>query len=150
VVARLADKTGLRLCATLDANQASLISTCAQGDAPPTCVTAVVSGVPCERMQLFTLRRSSSSAADGGRPSSLVELRHNAVAQAQVELDPGLSLEVFSPLRIGGRAMQSFVGEVALVALFIGTVGARETCELERFLLSRMASAAELPDCSLL
>jgi hypothetical protein len=148
-------KSGLRLCARLDHERPSQIATCAEGEAPATCVSALVSGIPCGRMALFTLRRASAPAADGGITSDMLELRHNAVTQARLEVNATFDLEVDSSLRIGGRAMQSFVGDIALVILIVGTVKARETCELERFLLSRLAAArmptaGELPDCSVL
>jgi len=155
LVTRLEEKSGFRLCATLDPEVPSQLATCAQDDASATCVTAVVSGVTCGRMQLLTLRRFSQPAVDGGTVSSLFELRRNAVTQAQLALDSGLELEVLGSLRIGGRAMLSFVGEIAMVALIVGTVDNRGTCELERFLLGRMAATQwatgdELPDCSAL
>lgn len=145
---------GMRLCATR-VEQPSWIEDCAQDDGEARCISAFAAGVACNQMQLFTLRRFTPEADEAMSRVSQFELRHNAVTTAQIERDAQLALDVLSPLRIGGRAANSLIGDIALVALVVGKVDARERCELERFVLQQlaaadMATAAALPDCSAL
>lgn len=146
---------GLRLSVMRGSKQPSSIATCNDGDGAPQCINALVSNVPCNQMQLFTLGRVTPNADDASSRASLFELRHNAEIAAQAEVDASMPLDVTNPLRIGGRRQSSLIGDVALVALFVGKVGPRARCELERFVLEQlaaadMATAAELPDCSAL
>lgn len=146
---------GLRLCATRADDRPSAIATCNPEGAAPQCITAIASGVACNQMQLFTLSRSTRDFAAASSGASQIELRHNAKTTAQIELDANMPLDSVAPLRIGGRAGKSLIGDIALVALIVGQVDARERCELERFVLGQlaaadMATAAELPDCSVL
>lgn len=145
---------GMRLCATR-AEQASAIETCVHEDGATRCISAVAGGVPCNQMQLYSLSRTTLEADETMSRSSHVELRRNAGTIAQAELDAQLNLDIVSPLRIGGRGGNSLFGEIALVALVVGKVEARERCELERFVLQQLAAAnmdttSELPDCAAL
>jgi hypothetical protein len=146
---------GLRLCATRATEHSSRITACNENGGAARCVSALATGVACNQMQLFTLSRYTADAIASGSSTSQFELRHNAQLAARVELDADMPLDVVNTLRIGGRAGNSLIGDVALVALITGKVGARERCELERFVLEQlaaadMAAAAELPDCSAL
>jgi hypothetical protein len=146
---------GLRLFASRGSEQPSQIATCSDPGAAPQCVTALVSDVACNQMQLFTLSRFTPDRAEASSRSSEFELRHNAVTAAQVALDADMSLSVDGQLRVGGRGLSSWIGDVALVTLVVGKVSPRDRCELERFVLTQlaaadMATAAELPDCSAL
>jgi hypothetical protein len=146
---------GLRLRVTRGSKLPSAIATCNDADGAPQCINALVSNVACNQMQLITLGRVTPDAAEASSLTSQLELRHNTAFAAQAEVDASMPLDVTNPLRIGGRAANSLIGNVAFVALVVGKVGARERCELERFVLEQlaaadMATAAELPDCSAL